>query len=174
MTVTDGAGTIDVNIAFNASLNVRFIAKTQPGTPYVVTYAYVAGFRTDPGVEQAIYFYDGTKLLGFGATAVTLGQVPRLRVLRWNSVTSSGATSIVADQSVEGPGFGLFYMRQANDGTNLTFSFSLDGITYHTFWTETLVTWLTPTHYGIGGVQNASGSAFNNPVTISLQSVVVT
>jgi len=167
LTVTDGAGTIDLSIAQNGSLNLRGIVKI--ATPATITYVFRSQMVYNPTQTFGVEFYDGTKLIGLELLTTTGTQT--LRVQRWTNTTSASTT--VFTQALLGfPATwgGLIYMKLTNGGGNLAFLWSLDGITFHQAYTEAVGTWLTPTGYGVAGVNLSAG----DPLTVSLQSVVTT
>jgi hypothetical protein len=173
MTVTDAAGSINIGIVRNASLNWRLITKTLAAS-YTVTAYMTAQMLRDTAQTVGVYFYDGTKLMGLEFLAPSAsGSGPfTMRAQRMNSVTSASTTPYSLNNFEAGPAQGGMYLRITNDGANLTLFWSLDGIVYTQAYTEAVGAFLTPTGYGFGGVNLTSNAG--DPMTISLQSVVVT
>jgi hypothetical protein len=95
-------------------------------------------------------------------------------VQKYTSVTAA-STTLFSQATFGFPASfgGLVYFKLTNSGGGgtLTFSWSLDGITYHQVASESVGTFITPTDYGVGGVCQSAGAG--DFMTISLQSVVV-
>ena len=54
----------------------------------------------------------------------------------------------------------ICWLKVADDGTNLTLSYSFDGVNYLTALTQARTTFLTPDHIGFGGDEGRSAALF--------------
>jgi hypothetical protein len=169
LTVTDGAGTLDLTIARNASLNLRMVTKT--ATPASI----VAAFKTqqvETGTNQSsgVYFYDGTKAMGWEVlNSGTFGNAG-FRVQKYTNVTTASTTPYSQVNLGIMPSFGgIIYFQLLNAAGTMTFNWSLDGVTWHTAFTESTATFINPTAYGVGGNNQAAAGI---GLTISVISVV--
>lgn len=136
----------------SSGLNWRGLSKAQPSTPYSVT-AFWTGFQSTGNTSgTGLYFYDGTKLMGIELLQGNLFRVEKIT----NVTTDSGtAASFTGFKGAPDLGAGI-WARITNSGANLTFSWSADGVSFTTLFTEAIGTFITPTHYMIGGVQAGS------------------
>ncbi len=161
-TATDSGGGAHILIT-NSSLNWRLLTKNQPGTPYNVTAYWTGNLTTGNTSLSGLYFYDGTKLMGIEILSSSI-----FRVNKMNSVTSDNSTaaSFTGYNGFPSMATGI-WARLTNSGSNLTFSWSADGVTFTTLFTEAIGTFITPTKYGIGGLTTSSGGT----VTADFQSV---
>ena len=149
-------------------MNWRALVKAQPSTPYTATFFYQTQQILSNTQLMGVYFYDGTKLMGI--ELVSGGLDLTLRVEKITSVTVDNSTaatigSFAFPMSVNAG----FYARLSNSGSTLSFSFSPDGITYEPFFSESVGTFITPTHYGFGGVNVSAADV----LTMSMQSIVL-
>jgi hypothetical protein len=158
-TAVDLNGGIGVTIAPGGA-NWRTLTKAVPSTPYIVSFHLHATLYTisSSPMSAGAYFSDGTKFYGIELYTTSGGVT--LRVLKSNDVTGTGASVVTSISSAAGTlPYGMtssdLYLQLGNDGTNLTFSWSLDGQLWTSLLTEGVGAFLTPTTYGFGGV-NAS------------------
>jgi len=179
-TATDLNGAVQLQITNNASLNWRLLTKSQPSTPYTLTFIWGFYQQLNNSEDTGVYFYDGTKLMGleFLSQASTF----TIRVEKITDVTHDASTaaskalynsgnlpmvhSPMGTLAALGP---LLYARIANSGTTLTFSYSLDNITWTSLFSESVGTFITPTKYGFGGVDNTVGSS---TVIVNMLSII--
>lgn len=167
---TDVNGAVQIQINNNASLNWRLLTKSQPSTPYTFTFIWALYQQISSSQTSGVYFYDGTKLMGL--EILTQSAVFTIRVEKITNVTTDSSTvaskalfnssNIPLQMSPFGtlsPLGSLMYGRITNSGTTLTFQYSFDGITWTTLFSESVGTFITPTKYGFGGVNNMSTSS---------------
>lgn len=142
-TVT-GGDTTPLYFKFQAAGgNLRTYNRTAPGT-FTVIVMYAANHIPAAGTQQngcGITVGDGTKYLHFlyiDFSAQTAGA--RLRIAQWNSTTSAGGTYNDFGDGGNNSGGGLFsqmskniWMKLVLDSTNLTWSWSMDGVNYDQF-----------------------------------------
>lgn len=107
---------------------VRYRAAPTP--PYTIT-ALVSVTRSSTSHNGiGIGWYDGTAklhVINYGLNAAAINRAAP-RVQRWNSATSHNSTDIILANS----GYSLpLWMRIADDGTSVKFSFSQDGAEYY-------------------------------------------
>jgi hypothetical protein len=174
-TATDIGGTIHAEIARTGTLNVRGLVKAQPSTPYTCIghfHAQQDMTGTSGAMNAGLYFYDGTKLMGLEyLTGTTNADAFTIRVQKWTNITTAstahGATSKQMGASPFGSGA---WVRLVNNGTNLTFAYSLDGLVWEQIFSEAVGTFLTPTHYGFGGINLSTNTA--SILRIGMESIV--
>lgn len=122
-------GGIHLNAPASASQNMRIRAKTAPSTPYSIT-AWFA-----PKLVNTNYTF-----FSFGFRDSSTGRMHHMRfgynsavssIMDFAVVRSSGATADVsADVDIPWSHESLFCWRIADDGTNITFSYSTDGVNF--------------------------------------------
>ena len=155
-TATDAGGSVHV-VMTNGGANWRFLRRSVPGsTPYTVTTYLTVFAGVSNTALNGIYFYDGTKLMGI--EFMTQASVNTLRVQKMNNVTTDNSTpASMASNAFILPSFvSGTWLRLANNGTNLIFSYSLDGVTFTSMFSEAVGTFITPTSYGVGGLNASS------------------
>lgn len=169
----DSAGDLYYKITATSALNWRIATKNTPATPYMIDVFWRSQQTSNNtgtiAYDTGIYFYDGTKLMGLeslnaGASGPA-AQLTFLRVEKMTNVNTDSGTAasvipnspITADQSTYlGSEFGGICGRLKNDGTTLSFYYSLDCHNFSLIYSEAVGTFITPTKYGIGGVAEAS------------------
>jgi hypothetical protein len=181
LTIADLVGMVQFSITNVSGLNWRFGDKSVPGsTPYTCTFAVRPEEQYTNSNAVGVYFYDGTKLYGIELLAqgnpLGVGSILILRVEKITNVTTDGSTvaSIIL-QTPSGSDYnypGAFnysqlpiYLQLKNDGTNLTFLFSINNVNYTQLFQEAVGTYMTPTKFGVGGL---SGSSTTNTVNLFL------
>jgi hypothetical protein len=172
MVVTDVNGSLSIAIARNASTNLRLVTKT--ATPASVTAMLMQQMELTSTIGFGLYFYDGTKLMGIECVGTTAPiSAVALKVVKYTNVTTVSTTPFNLPLfGVPGVWPGPIYLQITNGGGTLAFLWSIDGITFHSVFSEAAGTFLTPTAYGVGG-GNAS-STTSDTLEIALQSVVTT
>jgi hypothetical protein len=169
LTITDGAGTIDLLITSNAATNLRGISKTASFSSAIFYYRCTAGEQNSYLV--GVGFTDGTKYKTIGFL-IQSGAFT-LEIRDWSNTTTTPSTVSVQPLFLGGPYMSSgMYFRLTNDSATLGFDYSLDGITYHSAGTEAVGTFLTPTGYFVGG-ENADTGTATKYLVVSLQSVTV-
>jgi hypothetical protein len=145
------------------------LTQTAPAAPYKVS-AQIRAARPFSYNTQAagVYFYDGTKLMGFeclsegnSSGSETAGAVVR----RSSTVQGSGAATSTPSGYIQEGNFSLncfgapIWVQLRNDGTTLYLDWSVDGSNFVNFYSETVTTFITPTAIGFGGlsITNQSG-----------------
>ena len=120
--------------------------------------------------------YDGTKLIGI--EFLTGGSASRvMRVEKITNVTTDSGTAVsftltagtAMNYSLPAPDTGGWFVRWRDDGSSIFADYSLDGSNWTQIFTESVGTFITPTAYGVGGL-NETGTT-NPPahMVISLQ-----
>jgi hypothetical protein len=166
---TVSSGPILMTIPDNGAANWRGLFLTQPSTPYKVM-TQIRGVSPSFANSQAIglYFYDGTKLMGFEVLMQAGGAVPR--VLKNGTVTGTGGTNAyigLSTTSVQMISFltSPMWVQLRNSGTTISFDYSFDGVNFINAYSEAVGTFITPTQIGFGGISvvaNASYYVLNN------------
>ena len=168
-TATDVGGSININIARNASLNWRAIRKTQPSTPYTVTMHARWTAPQENSSTFGLYFYDGTKLMGI--EVLIQNTVQTIRVEKITNVTTDN-TTLASFANTRGQFMtGGLWFRIVNNST-LSFQWSIDGQVWNVLATETRGTFITPTDYCVGGL--CATGVSTDFVNASILSVVLT
>jgi hypothetical protein len=164
-TVNNNAVAATMTIPSSASLNWILQTRPTPATPFTLI-AYIKSIQLLKNVNLfGLYFYSTSSgnLLGIefeGANSVT----PYLRVERMNSVTSDNST-VFSTPLIGGLSGGL-WMKLTDDGTNLTFAISVDGVSFLSLYSEAFGAFITPNAIGFGGLnmntgQNIAGSVLS-------------
>ncbi len=89
------------------------------------------------------------------APVLTIGGDSFYRIQRVTNTLTYGATPTAIGASISNKFNaceGRVWHRLRNDGTTLSFDISQDNITYFNIYSEAVGTYITPTHYAIGGV----------------------
>jgi hypothetical protein len=160
-TVTGGP--IMLTIPDNSSLNWRMLTQSTPSTPYKVS-AQIRGARPFSWNVQTmgLYFYDGTKIMGFECMAEGNGpssaQTVGAGVRKSNNTTGSGSSFNSPSGYAVDPNSALncfvspLWAQLRNDGTTLYLDYSVDGSNFINFYSEPMTTFITPTAIGFGGL----------------------
>lgn len=144
-----------------SSLNWAGLFLTPPSTPYKVI-AELHCITQDFLDSQVcgVYFYDGTKLLGFEFLMQTGGTQPRIEHI--TNITTDGSTPQSGLQQIQAqpiaPIPAPLWVQLRDDGTNLYVDYSPDGVNFINWYSEAVGSYLTPTQIGFGGV-NVTSSA---------------
>lgn len=136
------SGGIFMQAPVGASINLRALVISQPSTPYTVTSAVLFGVGSDGatsisgGDSVGLCFRES----GTGKLA-TVGYRGNGNVISqaFTSPTVFGTNNALKSWRVNGP----LWCQLENDGTNLNYSVSIDGINWYQLHTELLATWFT-------------------------------
>lgn len=182
-TQPNGAGTpIQLTIPNTSTLQWQLITKSTPSTPWRIEMFVKSNQITSNGNAGSagaggIYLTNGTKLWGLeylNFNQGTANPVTGLRLEKMNSVSSDNSTawgySSSTHNSFDLGNNGGQYLAFCDDGTNLFAEVSEDGIVWSSLFEDTGLTWMTPTTYGAGGLQEAVSGATE---IVSLQGLVV-
>jgi hypothetical protein len=168
-TAADLNGGIALTIAPGGA-NWRMLTKPVPSsTPYVISVHFRATLymlSSNP-MSAGLYVSDGTKWMGMELYTTSGGMFAR--VLSANDFIGTGTNVLITLTQPFGLTPADAYLQVANDGTNQIWSWSLDGQLWTEIFTQNIGTFLTPTVYGIGGV-----NATLNTDLIWLRDVAVT
>lgn len=150
-------GRVILQLQDASSLQWRILEKSTPSTPYHVVMK-IRSVQFAVNVQDAgLYFYDGTKLMGIEyLSSSSIGLV--LRVQKMNSVTSDNSTAASSSTILSTVPYGL-WLRIGNDGTNVTFDYSIENGSWINMFSEAVGTFITPTKFGFGGMSATSGAA---------------
>lgn len=132
-TVADTAtGVLLTGVATGSSNTTRISARSlaSPSTPYTYTALLAIAPSNVIFPWCGIGWYDGTKFHVF--SYFWNGSAMALRVDRWSNTTTFSATD---GSSTIPPATGFVWLRIEDDGTNVTFSWSIDGANYITMFT---------------------------------------
>src|SRR6266700_1338442 len=156
-TVTQGSGLVQWFLANEVSENIRgrFVA-APASTPYTITALVLSGQMTASGTcGVGIAFREsGTSKAVYIAMVGNAGSAgPRIHV-RKNTSETSNSTSSTGPQFLVTPANGM-WLRISDDGTNVIYSYSFDGVNFVTQLSETRGTFFTvkPNQVGIA-IQN--------------------
>jgi hypothetical protein len=128
-TSTDSAVGLSLNVPTSSTGNVTGLFKSAPSTPYTIT-ALVAATRNSSSFSGvSLGWYDGTSKLHLLSYITQNGGVPFFGVEKWNSTSSFNSSDLASSTN----GFAQpIWLRIADDGTNVSFSFSQDGANFLT------------------------------------------
>ncbi len=156
-TVTQGSGLVQLFLANEVSENIRgrFIA-APASTPYTITALILPGQMTSSGTcGVGIAFREsGTSKVVYIAMVGNAGSAgPRIHV-RKNTNETTNSTSSTGPQFLVTPANGM-WLRISDNGTNVIYSYSFDGVNFTTQLSETRATFFTvkPNQVGIA-IQN--------------------
>lgn len=177
MTSTNVGGILYTHIADSSTLNWRILSTTAPATPYsfVVRYQAIQAFKNTQ--VSGIYFYDGTKLSGLeyltqggltGVVDTSLAGFWRVENIT-NTLTDGSTVATVIGSGVvpPSPQFGPVWCRLRNDGTTLSYDYSMDGAKWNNAGTQAVGAFITPTKIGIGGVSVTSTASYFTDLSVS-------
>ena len=150
-TQTISGGPILMALPNLSGLNWQGLFLSPPSAPYKVRALVRANNPIPSGTAAAgLYFYDGTKLEGFEFLAVA-SYLPRVE--RMTNVTTASATVYTGvSPSGTSPWYSPLWIQLRNDGTDIWFDYSTDGINFINVYDEAVGTFITPTKIGFGGV----------------------
>lgn len=127
-TVADSAVGISMNVpprGSNTDIVGRFMAAPTP--PYTIT-ALLAATRNSSGFNQVgIGWYDGSAKLHIMAYAINSGGLPYFFIGKFNSVTSFDAFDAQSNVNAYAQ---PIWLQLHDDGTNISFLFSQDGVNF--------------------------------------------
>lgn len=134
------------------------------GTAFATPWSVAVHIKSDTTASNdtmGIVLTDGTKYLNFGIISAGSSGTPypKLSVQGWTTATSAG-TGYYSGTSYgmwNGPAASGIYLRWRDDGTTLYADYSLDGQNWTNVFTQTVVTFITPTGYGVGISSNGGG-----------------
>jgi hypothetical protein len=163
----DVEGAIEATLGdTGAGVQWRGLFKAVPATPFHVIFHLKVYTNWTNSVAFGMYFYDGTKLYGIEYLTQT-SQVMALRVQKITNVSTDGSSAMTGAVPnrirpfMRHPPFCYvdLYLRLGNDGANLTFDWSGNGVTWTNLFTEAVGSYMTPTHYGFGGLNIGTGDS---------------
>ncbi len=128
-----------------------------PTSNYTATFYIEWQFSVNNGPLGWIGLSDGTKYITFGCQTQS-GNTANVLVQHWNSATSINGSQTFGGQAAAA-WLTARWWRLLDDGTNLNYQASLNGIDYFTFYKEARTTFLTPTTIG-WGINSYSTSAY--------------
>jgi hypothetical protein len=147
--------------------NLRAYTRTLPSTPYTMTIAVKGDWGTVAGgstsLPLAIVISDGTKYIQFGIFLFEQqggGPTPYLRLLQWSNTSTSGSSyNNVADVAWFTYFGRIMWLQLVDDGTNLTWNFSFDGVHWTQFDQRARTNYLTPSTIGVGSYAYTGSTA---------------
>ena len=159
------SGPILLSIADSGSVNFRMMYTAAPSTPYKVQ-AQLRGFMNGASANSqtiGVYFYDGTQFLGIEFLSQSgPSYTPRLQE---GTAMSGGSYPTVATFGADNGYVASInaysspvWVQLRNDGTTLWFDFSIDGVNYFNWQSQTVGSFITPTYIGFGGISVTSGA----------------
>lgn len=178
--VDDVGGAIEIIETDSSSVDWRFYIKAQPATPYTKIFQFDTYQTFANSCLFGCYFYDGTKFMGIElvvqATGLMTLRVEKLTNFSTDFTTAFSVTPLPIQllpflygpiSGVNQPHFVNVYFRLGNTGSTLTFDWSRDGATWHNIFSEAVGTFITPTSYGFGGLNDGTGA----PQTMIMKSI---
>lgn len=137
------------------------VLRTSTPTP-PVSYTALLGFTANPGNGSTnpsllLGFSDGTKLQGFGILNTGTSADAYIAVQDFNSPTSFSSNPQLWLEYANAP----VWAKIRNDGTNLTYSYSTDGVNFALMYSNSITNFLANANYVCFAVQPPpSGNAF--------------
>lgn len=154
---TNSGGLLTVDSS--ASTGIRLRQKSVPATPYGII-AYFSNTALPINANEmgiGLFFGDGTKVVVFGIGSGSNASGLQVVMSNWNSVTSFNAHVIRYPGTLSG------WIKILNDGSNLYYLFSQNGINWFQFNKTTLGSFLgTITKYGIWSLGTQTGTSGEN------------
>lgn len=145
---TQQAGFIDMSDSVSASGTIRALIQSAPAAPYSIA-VRMKGILLQNYQGFGLILYDSTtgKALTFGPI------VSQIEVFSWNSVTSTNSQLFAGQSGVPIPA----WMMIRDDGTNLYFSVSTDGVSWVRLWSAGRTAYLSsPGHVGFYFMPNGA------------------
>lgn len=177
---TNVGGILNLIITDTSALNFRLLTTAAPSTPYSFIVRYQSRQAFINSQVTGVYFYDGTKISGIesltaGTVAGVVFDSPQafIRVSNITNTIGSTYTPIANLNGTAGgfaapsPAFGPIWMRLRNNGTILSYDYSIDGAFWINLATQTTSVFITPTQIGIGGVSVVGTAGFALGMSIS-------
>lgn len=127
----------------------RLLVETAPATPWTRTAAMfglvadLAGSRIQMVARES----GSGKFVAYGLNFDGSTHFPKFAVTTYNSPTAGVANIAFFDFLMVGP---LLWLRLADDGTNRIYSWSPNGVTWFTIYSETRTTFITADQVGFG------------------------
>lgn len=153
LTESGGVGTFSMPSTAGTNHRGKYVAA--PGTPYTVT-AKISYF-----MPTANFSTCGLALRESGSSKIIIFGLAGNNGFKLNAAKLTNDTTFSADNlSAAIAATGDLFLRVADNGTNVIFSYSLDGVNFNTHLSETRGTFFTtaPNQYGIAG-NNSCGSS---------------
>lgn len=117
----------------SSSTIVRGRTKTAPATPYTITALLANNSRNIDYSWIGLGWYDGSAKLHALEWYRSLSSAWALDVRQWANTTSAGSIEAASSEVLS---YGLIpWVRLNDDGTNVTFSYSIDGVNFITLFT---------------------------------------
>ena len=158
LTVTNNAQTLCAPPS-GISVNSRLVST--PGTPWTVTAQFIFNVvnATTPRMGIALRESGTGKMITSGAATVS-----EFYVDNWNSSTSFASTAVTSNL---GASAGFKFVRATDNGTNITFSYSYDGIGWHVYYDFARTNFFTtaPDQFGF--------FIFNNSAALNVCSTLI-
>ena len=152
LTTSGGVGTFSMPSAVGTNHRGKYVSA--PGTPYTVTIKASYFMRTADFSTCGIALRESgtSKVIIFG---LANNSGVKLNAGKFTNDTTFSSDNLSAAVAVTGD----LFLRVADNGTNVIFSYSLDGVNFNTHLSETRGTFFTtaPNQYGLAG-NNSSGT----------------
>ena len=156
-TVTIATTNDMLTLAGGSGDNPSIRYKTQPSTPYVIDVAFLVNQKvSDPNYFMYFGFRDSGGKLFVWALNVS-GGLLNVTLAQFASSTATPST-YNSDAGTLASVTGVQFFRIANDGTNLTFSMSNDGINWAEWDSQAVAGFLTPNAIAWGYAGDANSS----------------
>jgi hypothetical protein len=146
-TFTTANGGIAMACTSASGDNLQWISQAVPATPYYVDVAFMLSMKDNTG-NFGVGLSDGTKvtMITFGWESGNANWIKRVQFNSQTSFNNNASAGTVGNWV--GP---LIWLRIQNDGTNLTYSYSVDGNTWTQLLQEGATAFLTATLALFGG-----------------------
>ena len=124
-----GKALIITGTTSSTSDNMRVRYKAVPSTPYTITFLVQAAARANSNQSMGVCFTDGTKIQALSIEGTTTAKV---QVNSFTNATTYASTQGTAFEL--GSMTGFIFLQLADDGTNVAFRFSVDGVNFLTYY----------------------------------------
>jgi hypothetical protein len=157
--VTQESNVVRLTVAADSEIHARVV--NAPSTPYVITADVVPHLGVGNSVFGLTFYESGTGRFVQMAVRCPVSDPRGLFSARRENSISSHASQVESPQFMA---FGRMLLRMADDGTDLTLSYSLDGVNFTTLIDEARGTFFTtgPDQVGI------FAQTFSDPTGISI------
>lgn len=128
--VADRATGVTISAPNGSGDNWRGRTKPAPATPYTITVLVArAQNASSPTAIAALGWYDGTAKLHLLSHLISSAST-YIQVPKYNSPTSFNGTDFSTQQPISSP----VWLRVSDDGTNVSFAYSMDGANFQTLY----------------------------------------
>ena len=141
-----------------SSSGMAFRYKTAPSAPKIIDTAWLINFNPRETVYYSIGYRDSSGKLVLFAISFNNSGLPQCFAYLWQFSSSTTYNSYYYQNNAVPIVGGLIFMRMQDDGTNLNFYFSTDGVNYALYGSKPRTDYLSAPTYAVFGFSGASSS----------------